>query len=69
MNCPLTGCLERRLEPEEKKGQSRINYLRDLEDAETEIGARLEEYKNLFPEEIKNFLFDIHFKVLAEMED
>lgn len=69
MNCPLTGCRERRLEQEEKRDQSRINYLHDLEDAETEIGARLEEYKNLFPEEIKNFLLDIHFKVLDEMED
>lgn len=69
MNCPLTGCLERRLEPQEGKNKSRINYLHDLEDAEIEIGARLEEYKNLFPDEIKSFLLDIHFKVLDEMED
>lgn len=69
MNDTLTGCQERQLEPKERKDQNKINYMHDLQEAETEIGAFLEEYKTLFPDEIKSFLIDIHFKVLDEMED
>lgn len=65
----ITGCAERTLTPPERKDQSRINYHHDLIYAETEIGAFLEEYKTLFPEEIKNFLIDIRFRVQDEMED
>ena len=50
----LTGCPERRLEPMERKDQNRINYLRDLSDAEFEI---------------KSFLIDIRFRVQDEMEE
>ena len=64
-----TGCPERPLEPPERKDQNRINYLRDLEDAEMEIGAFLEEYKPLFPDEIKNFLLDIRIAVQDAQED
>ena len=37
--------LEPRIEPPERKDQARINYLHDMQDAEFEIGAFLEEYK------------------------
>lgn len=57
------------IDPPERKDQTRINYLHDMEDAEFEIGAFLEEYKKLFPEEIKNFLIDIRIRVSDEMED
>lgn len=57
------------IEPPERKDQVRINYLHDLEDAEIEISGFLEEYKKLFPEEIKNFLIDLRIRVSDEMED
>ena len=57
-----------RIEPPERKDQARINYLHDMQDAEFEIGAFLEEYKKLFPEEIKNFLLDLRMRVSDEME-
>lgn len=56
-------------EPPERKDQARINYLHDMQDAEFEIGAFLEEYKKLFPEEIRNFLIDLRIRVSDEMED
>lgn len=56
-------------EPPERKDQTRINYLHDMQDAEFEIGAFLEEYKKLFPEEIRNFLIDLRIRVSDEMED
>lgn len=68
MNDTLTGCQERQLEPKERKDQNKINYLHDLQEAETEIGAFLEEYKKLFPEEIRNFLIDLRIRVSDEME-
>ena len=52
----------------ERKDQNRINYLRDLSDAEFEIKSFLDDYKTLFPEEIKSFLIDICFRVQDEME-
>lgn len=58
-----------RIEPPERKDQARINYLHDLEDAEFEIGAFLEEYKKLFPDEIKNFLIALRIRVSDEMEE
>lgn len=58
-----------RIEPQERTDQARINYLHDMQDAEFEIGAFLEEYKKLFPEEIRNFLIDIRIRVSDEMED
>lgn len=57
------------IEPPERKDQSRINRLRDMQDAEFEIGAFLEEYKKIFPEEIRNFLIDLRIRVSDEMED
>ena len=61
--------IEPRIEPPERKDQARINYLHDMQDAEFEIGAFLEEYKKIFPEEIRNFLIDIRIRVSDEMED
>ena len=61
--------IEPRIEPQERKDQGRINYLHDMQDAEFEIGAFLEEYKRLFPEEIRNFFIDIRIRVSDEMED
>lgn len=69
MTDAITGCPERPLEPPERKDQNRINYMHDLEDAEMEIGAFLEEYKPLFPDEIKNFLLDIRIAVQDAQED
>lgn len=57
-----------RIDPPERKDQARINRLRDMQDAEFEIGAFLEEYKKFFPEEIKNFLLDLRIRVSDEME-
>ena len=56
------------IEPPERKDQARINYLDDMQDAEFEIGAFLEEYKKIFPEEIKNFLIDLRIRVSDEAE-
>lgn len=61
--------IEPRIEPPERKDQARINHLHDMEDAEFEIGAFLEEYKKLFPEEIRNFLIDLRIRVSDEMEE
>lgn len=56
------------IEPPERKDQDRINHLHDMQDAEFEIGAFLEEYKKIFPEEIKNFLLNLRIRVSDEME-
>ena len=56
------------IEPQERKDQARINYLHDMQDAEFEISAFLEEYKKIFPDEIRNFLIDIRIRVSDEME-
>lgn len=61
--------IEPRIEPPERKDQARINRLHDMQDAEFEIGAFLEEYKKLFPEEIRDFLIDLRIRVSDEMED
>lgn len=60
---------EPRTEPPERKDQARINYLHDMQDAEFEIGAFLDEYKKLFPDEIKNFLIALRIRVSDEMEE
>ena len=62
-------CPDLPLAPPEHKGQSRINYLHDLQDAEFEIGAFLEEYKKLFPDEIRNFLIALRIRVSDEIEE
>lgn len=64
----LSYCPDGPLEPPERKDQARINYLHDMQDAEFEISAFLEEYKTLFPEEIRNFLIDLRIQVSDEME-
>lgn len=61
--------IEPRIEPLERKDQARINYLHDMQDAEFEIGAFLEEYKKIFPDEIKNFLIALRIRVSDEMEE
>ena len=61
--------IEPRIEPPERKDQARINYLHDMQDAEFEIGAFLEEYKKLFPDEIKNFLIALRIRVSDEMDE
>ena len=61
--------IEPPIEPPERKDQDRINHLHDMEDAEFEIGAFLEEYKKLFPGEIKSFLIDLRIRVSDEMEE
>ena len=60
---------EPRIEPPERKDQARINYLHDLEDAEIRISAFLDEFRTLFPEEIRNFELDLRIRVSDEMEE
>lgn len=57
------------VEPRERKNQSRINYLYDLQEAETDIRHFLEDYKGLLPwDMIQSFLTDIRIFVSDEMD-
>lgn len=60
--------IEPPLEPPERDNQERINRLYDMREAELRIEAFLEEYEELFPNEIKNFLEDVRERVW-EAED
>ena len=60
--------IEPPLEPPERDDQERINRLYDMREAELRIEAFLEEYEELFPNEIKNFLEDVRERVW-EAED
>ena len=63
MTDPMTGCPERALEPPERADQERLNRLQDMREAETAIGLYLEDYADLFPQEIKSFLDDLRMAV------
>lgn len=66
----LTGCHERVLEPPERADQERLNKMQDMREAETVIGLYLEDYTDLFPQEIKSFLDDLRMAVCDfEQED
>lgn len=70
MRDTLTGCPERALEPPERADQNRLNKLQDMREAETAIGLYLEDYTDLFPQEIENFLDDLRMAVYDfEQED
>lgn len=70
MRDTLTGCPERALEPPERVDQERLNRLQDMREAETAIGLYLEDYTDLFPQEIKSFLDDLRMAVYDfEQED
>lgn len=70
MRDTLTGCPERALEPPERADQERLNRLQDMREAETAIGLYLEDYADLFPQEIKSFLDDLRMAVYDfEQED
>lgn len=70
MRDTLTGCPERALEPPERADQDRLNKLQDMREAETAIGLYLEDYTDLFPQEIKSFLDDLRMAVYDfEQED
>lgn len=70
MRDTLTGCPERALEPPERADQERLNRLQDMREAETAIGLYLEDYKDLFSQEIENFLDDLRMAVYDfEQED
>lgn len=60
--------IEPPLEPPERDDQEQINRLYDMREAELRIEAFLEEYEELFPNEIKNFLEDVRERVW-EAED
>jgi hypothetical protein len=60
--------IEPPLEPPERDDQERINRLYDMREAEIRMGAFLEEYEELFSDEIKNFLQDVRERVW-EAED
>lgn len=70
MRDTLTGCTERALEPPERADQERLNRLQDMREAETAIGLYLEDYTDLFPQEIESFLDDLRMAVYDfEQED
>ena len=70
MRDTITGCPERALEPPERADQERLNKLQDMREAETAIGMYLEDYTDLFPQEIKSFLDDLRMAVCDfEQED
>lgn len=70
MRDTITGCPERALEPPERADQERLNRLQDMREAETAIGLYLEDYTDLFPQEIKSFLDDVRMAVCDfEQED
>ena len=70
MRDTITGCHERALEPPERADQERLNRLQDMREAETAIGLYLEDYTDLFPQEIKSFLDDLRMAVYDfEQED
>ena len=70
MRDTLTGCPERALEPPERADQERLNRLQDMREAETAIGLYLEDYKDLFSQEIENFLDDLKMSAYDyEQED
>lgn len=70
MRDTITGCPERALEPPERADQERLNRLQDMREAETDIGLYLEDYTDLFPQEIKSFLDDLRMAVYDfEQED
>ena len=70
MRDTITGCPERALEPPERVDQERLNRLQDMREAETAIGLYLEDYKDLFSQEIENFLDDLRMAVYDfEQED
>lgn len=70
MRDALTGCPERALTPPERADQNRINRCWEMQEAETAIGLFLEDYTDLFPNEIKNFLEDLRTAVWNyEQED
>lgn len=70
MRDTLTGCPERALEPPERADQERLNRLQDMRETETAIGLYLEDYTDLFPQEIKSFLDDLRMAVYDfEQED
>ena len=56
-----------RTEPEENPEQEKINQIWEMHEAETAIEAFLEDYKHLFPNEIRNFMVDIRMAV-SDME-
>ena len=58
---------ELRTEPEKNPEQAKINQIWEMHEAETAIGAFLEDYKHLFPNEIRNFMVDIRMAV-SDME-
>lgn len=59
---------ELRTEPEENPEQEKINQIWEMHEAETAIESFLEDYKHLFPNEIRSFLVDIRMAV-SDMED
>ena len=70
MRDAITGCPERALEPPERADQERLNKLQDMWEAETAIGLYLEDYTDLFPQEIESFLDDLRMLIYDyEQED
>lgn len=70
MRDTLTGCPERALEPPERADQERLNRMQDMREAEIAIGLYLEDYTDLFPQEIESFLDDLRMAVYDfEQED
>ena len=58
---------ELRTEPEENPEQEKINRIWEMHEADTAIEAFLDDYKHLFPNEIRDFLINIRMAV-SDME-
>ena len=56
-----------RTEPEDNPEQEKINQIWEMHEAETAIESFLEDYKHLFPNEIRSFMVDIRMAV-SDME-
>lgn len=61
--------MEPRTEPTVREDQDEINRYYDMVEGEAAIGMFLEDYKRLFPEEIKSFLLDLRLAVTEEEDD
>lgn len=61
--------MEPRTEPTVRADQDEINRYYDMVEGETAIAMFLEDYKRLFPEEIKSFLLDLRLAVIEENDD
>ena len=66
---PVNLYIEPATEPSVRADQDRINRYYDMVEGQIAIEMFLEEYKKLFPQEIKAFLLDLSLAVQDEAEE